>query len=152
MLPTPTQPPRAGGGEVAAVTSMDAITLESRTMSKHTPGPWRIEQQNPNQCYTAIGKPIAVVGGEVTGETVEFVIGLCCDYGPHGVEQTTANAHLVASAPDLLEACELAGDYLNRLAAFYGNLPDGLGDDGAEACMIRDMIRAALRKVEGGGA
>jgi len=73
---------------------------------KHTPGPWHCERQTPDAWGTAIGEPIAVIGGEATGEPVEFIVGRCCDWGPHGATQTEANAYLIAAAPDLLEACQ----------------------------------------------
>ena len=84
--------------------------MESR---EHIPGPWHLERQHPEEVTTAIGEPIAVIGGEATGEAVEFVVGRCCDFGPHGNEQTEANARLIAAAPEtaeqrdaLLEACK----------------------------------------------
>jgi hypothetical protein len=75
----------------------------------HTPGSWSVEQ-NRGQPSTAIGEPVAVVGGEATGEDVEFVVGRTCDFGPHGTEQTTANARLIAAAPDLLAVCQEIAD------------------------------------------
>ncbi len=81
-------------------------------MSEHTPTPWHLEKQDPCDMGTAIGEPIAVIGGEATGEGVEFVLGRCCDFGPHGNEQTEANARLIHRAvnahDDLLGACKAA--------------------------------------------
>ena len=70
-------------------------------LGDHTPGPWALEQTSEGQVSTVIGGPIAVVGGETTDEGVEFTIGQTGDYGPHGNKQTTANAHLIATAPEL---------------------------------------------------
>jgi hypothetical protein len=74
--------------------------------SKYTPGPWTLEKQRDDAEYTAIGEPIAIIGGEDCCEVIKFIVGRCCDYGPHGDEQTTANAQLIAAAPDLLAACK----------------------------------------------
>ena len=74
----------------------------------YTPGPWHLERQREGQQFTAIGEPIAVIGGEATGESVEFIVGRTCDFGPHGADMTEANARLICAAPELLEACKLA--------------------------------------------
>jgi hypothetical protein len=73
---------------------------------KHTPGPWHLDKEHDGE-YTMIGEPIAIVGGEETGESVRFTVGRTCDYGPHGNDQTEANARLIAAAPELLEACRM---------------------------------------------
>ncbi len=109
-------------------------------MDKHTPGPWELELQKTSAVFTAIGEPVAVVGGEATGEDVEFVIGRLCDYGEHGVEQTTANAHLVAASPDLLEACK-------AMAGVVEGFPDMISEPSVKACY--DMAVAAIAKAEG---
>lgn len=71
----------------------------------YTEGPWVIEKDH-GLPYTMIGEPIAIVGGDETGESVRFTVGRNCDFGPHGPEQTEANARLIAAAPDLLAALE----------------------------------------------
>lgn len=109
-------------------------------MGKHTPGPWVVERQQVNQMGTAIGEPIAVVGGPATGEKVGFVVGRTCDYGPHGDEQTAANARLIAAAPDLLEACK---DALGAMVAEYGSNPPPF------VSATFDNLRAAIAKAEG---
>lgn len=52
--------------------------------TKHTPGPWRIED------------------GMVFGGHSFRVADLCCD----GQKYNAADARLIAAAPDLLEACK----------------------------------------------
>jgi len=91
-------------------------------MSEHTPGPWCMEKQSKDACGTAIGEPIAVVGGEATDESVEFVVGRACDFGPHGDLATEANARLIAAAPDLLEACKAARRHLLAIMPETGPL------------------------------
>jgi hypothetical protein len=62
---------------------------------QHTPGPWHIEQADPDL-------PPYVVS-DVTGLVV-------CDLvGPP--DRTEANATLIAAAPDLLAACKGAATY-----------------------------------------
>lgn len=80
----------------------------------YTPGPWTLEQQRENQWGTAIGEPVAVVGGEATGEPVEFVIGRTCDFGPHGADMTEANARIVWNAPVMFEALRKIRSVLNQ--------------------------------------
>lgn len=77
----------------------------------HTPGPWTLEMDQ-GQPFTAIGEPIAIVGGPETGERVRFIVGRYCDYGPHGDEQTTANAKLIALSPELLETIKRIRHFL----------------------------------------
>jgi hypothetical protein len=67
-------------------------------MSEHTPLPWRLEKQDDLTGDTCIGGPIAIIGGDECGEGVEFVLGRTCDYGPHGDEETTANALFIHRA------------------------------------------------------
>lgn len=69
-------------------------------MSKHTPGPWLIEAQN---CHTG---DIATVHHTTNGWVTI--------YAPHWAEtgmeppEQSANARLIAAAPDLLDALRLA--------------------------------------------
>ena len=91
--------------KLTAISIEDFAKLKTGDRTKHTPGPWHCEQ-DLDQDYTAIGEPIAIVGGEECVETVRFVVGRFCDYGPHGEQQTAANARLIAAAPELLAACE----------------------------------------------
>ena len=60
----------------------------------HTPGPWTVK---PSKAKTQVTK-IAENG------SYDFI----CDTlsGPFYLEECQANARLIASAPDLLEACE----------------------------------------------
>jgi hypothetical protein len=99
-----------------------------------------MERQVAGQCSTAIGSPIAIVGGEATGEAVEFVVGRLCDYGPHGDEQTEANARLIAAAPDLLAALQALAPY----AAKEIGVP-------LDLCVSEPFraARAAIRKATG---
>jgi hypothetical protein len=75
--------------------------------TKHTPGPW-----------TRAKEPIGDM--DMVGPNGECIIGGCgCCGSPFGVDgdpdSTDANAHLIAAAPDLLEALEAAYMILNSL-------------------------------------
>lgn len=68
-----------------------------------TPGPWRVVP-NGNGCNFSIAS-----------QHDDIVIGGFDDHDwGYGVE-TEANAHLIAAAPDLLSALELAADYIKDL-------------------------------------
>jgi hypothetical protein len=111
--------------------------------SKHTSGPWYCEKQYPDAVATAIGEPIAIVGGEDCCEDVEFIIGRTCDYGPHGNEQTEANARLIAAAPDLLKA-------LTGLVRFNEDDPDYYaGDDDGVLGRLMYAANAAIAQATG---
>jgi hypothetical protein len=56
-------------------------------VSAHTPGPWRVGPINYADVYGPDGEIVALV--------------------PKGFDATVANAHLIAAAPELLEALEM---------------------------------------------
>jgi hypothetical protein len=64
-------------------------------MSKHTPGPWRYEEFGPNVIIKATKNPMLSVVHSLYHESRE---------------QMEANACLIAAAPELLEALEIALD------------------------------------------
>lgn len=80
-------------------------------MAKHTPGPW--EQSGCSVYGKTTAKPI------------------CLMSGPAMQEEREANARLIASAPELLEACKMA---LN----LYKHSP----------YTIEDTLRQAIAKAE----
>jgi len=79
-------------------------------MSKHTPGPWVVHDHptDPNQ----FGHHVTTVDGL----TICSVTYQLPSRTAHGVEETTrvANAHLIAAAPDLLDALQVAELYLRE--------------------------------------
>ena len=64
-------------------------------MSDYTPGPWRYEEFGPNVIIKATKNPMLSVVHSLYQESRE---------------QTEANARLIAAAPELLEALEIALD------------------------------------------
>ena len=67
----------------------------------HTPGPWSVfEPKSPFVCYEGGDSPATIVSGGVHIATMPGVRTL-------GLSETArANAHLIASAPELLAALE----------------------------------------------
>ena len=93
--------------------------------TKHTPGPWRIDGTYP----TGFG------GGELPYQAID--VGGCIDVhvAGNGKTYSGANARLIASAPELLEACEAISNCAK---------PGTLSFETA-----RKMARAAIAKAEG---
>ena len=93
--------------------------------AKHTPGPWQSGESDD------FG-PIGITAGPFDMPPLPNGIWVqVAKVNRHG-EQTMANAKLIAAAPDLLEACRRALDYI--------------ADDVTE----RDILAAAIRKATGG--
>lgn len=90
-------------------------------MSKHTPGPW-----------FATVQPGQVVGVHTYTHQVM--------YGDDCIASllTKADAHLIAAAPDLLEACKAASKIVHAANT-------------TEADQVYDTLCAAIAKAEGGG-
>lgn len=83
-------------------------------MIKHTPGPWSIFSDEPRNYYAGI---------EADGFSI-VVIGYPDEFDDSGVrgrttDETKANAHLIAAAPELLQALEnLLCEYEDRECQF----------------------------------
>ena len=68
-------------------------------MSKHTPGPWEIQTTTGLQIYITQPQNILNRKPGFYAEVRRFTTN---------VDEVKANANLIAAAPDLLEACEIA--------------------------------------------
>ena len=89
---------------------------------KHTPGPWRYEPQN--------GSPTTgqhMISGSKPGYLAE--VRDC------GSGDVVANAHLIAAAPDMLEALKAALSLIEIAIPFDGE--------------VNRMVRNAIAKAEG---
>ena len=75
---------------------------------KHTPGPWIFDGEGEQ------GFDVAIPDGGV------IATAWYCPDG-EGREQAEANAHLIAAATDLLEACQGAAALLRRLGGHNHN-------------------------------
>ncbi len=72
--------------------------------SKHTPGPW-VVHDHPTDPYQYGHHVTTADGLTVCSVTYQLPVST-----PHGVEEATrvANAHLIAAAPEMLEALRAA--------------------------------------------
>jgi hypothetical protein len=99
-------------------------------MSKHTPGPWTLFQDQSVRHYAGIeaGK-LSIVSIGYPDE-----LNPIDDSGVHGntEDEALANAYLIAAAPDLLEALE--------------NLEN---DDNSIPYHAWDMVQSAIAKAKG---
>lgn len=88
-------------------------------MTKHTPGPWVA-----NNCTVMEGiRSIAYTGAIADHNNLETFEQNCFE--------AVANAHLIAAAPEMLEALEQAREFL------------------AEGSLLRNEIEALIRKAKG---
>ena len=97
-------------------------------MNRFTPGPWEVA-------------PDGNVISKRAGVIERIAVSIFCSK-----ERRKANAQLIAAAPTMLDALELALDLINELATStqIGYLSD-------DECKKRDVIRAAIRAAKGGG-
>ena len=97
---------------------------------RHTPGPWR--------AYTGEVRPQMMYRRNICilEESGERFMAVAADHHVDQVTEHEANAHLIAAAPDLLEACEEA---LQRLGGRFQ----------AEDMQAGRTLRAALAKARG---
>ena len=96
-------------------------------MGKYTPGPWTVDESHINGAINA-GKRHVALANFYNCHDEEVRVTR---------EQQEANAQLIASAPDLLDAAQTALECLEG---------GGFGKAYAE-----DVLRAAIRKAEGEG-
>jgi len=111
-------------------------------MGKHTPGPWKTQRTNV-PVYDAAGhlcdERIGIHGNGIYVASV----GTC---RKSQAERTLADSALIAAAPDLLEACQLAITKLDALRErFRDNWPIDLSPKVAET-----HIRAAIARATNG--
>lgn len=103
-------------------------------MNNHTPGPWNATEFNPvtgdiDDCYLYVEPGIAVIERKVKGRD----------------QHDTANARLLAAAPDLLEALEkLLADFESAIHNEY----DGTHVLNGILAEV-DYARAAIAKAGG---
>ena len=95
-------------------------------MSKHTPGPWYVEMGN--DCRLVV-------------DAQECVVAIVKSPDVDPDEWETANAKLIAAAPDLLEACKQAARYIHVCGPKPLHVTDTL---------VHDALAAAIAKAKGG--
>ena len=115
-------------------------------MKTHTPGPWLVRFDEDQ--FDPTHSTLKIIDGR--DESVNHTHGALSlafinvsAFAPH-MDEPLANAHLIASAPDLLAALEVV------LSSTCGNV----GDDGYEGCIrieakALDRAIAAISKAKG---
>jgi hypothetical protein len=74
----------------------------------HTPGPWKVEQWEIGEAR----RPQTVVTGP--GDAVAYVQDLWPGPGHERTSERTANANIIAAAPEMLESLRFAAAMLNQ--------------------------------------
>lgn len=100
--------------------------MKTKTKTYYTPGPWITSHE--------LGDGISIVRRISEGENLlpVAIAVFTKNYNTENVEVAKANAHIIAAAPELLEACKLAFEY-----------PAISGD------YIKDKLQNAIAKAEG---
>jgi hypothetical protein len=111
-------------------------TRRQKTMSKHTPGPWKVDVWNYDNADMP-RKDLVVLNHSFRLATIDWDEG---KDNPYTIAKNEAesNARLIAAAPEMYEALKTAKDDINAL------LDDKVCDAPA---MIR-WINAILAKIE----
>lgn len=103
-------------------------------MSKHTPGPWKLAiDEYPKPIENTTGVEVCRVGG--------------CPNCPDSHGENYANIHLIAAAPDLLEACKRALACFRLIYNEFDRGGDGYLLDSEEYWPLA-QLRAAINKAE----
>jgi hypothetical protein len=111
---------------------------------KHTPGPWTLDEDDDPYSFE-FQKDGAILGC-VCGPD-DFP---CADEDNYDdlLNETRANARVIVAAPDLLEACERALQFITNGIEFgYITMPDKETPDPAHECP--DVLRAAIARAKG---
>jgi len=117
-------------------------TKTKDTTTKHTAGPWHYGEafqilKGDTPCeFRGIGNGAVHIGyASITGAVPD--------------PEAEANARLIAAAPELLEACEAALEYLNRNRP-KGNIRDNFTALNEHENGVVKPLRAAIAKAKGG--
>ena len=107
-------------------------------MSKHTPGPWELDDNQGSRDYITINAPthgaLASVVWQMEDDKADGRRSPACE----------ANAHLISSAPDLLDALQAILD-AGKIAGVFGPF-DEIGK--IPAALYREG-RTAIAKAKG---
>lgn len=115
------------------------MSAETKAKVAHTPGPWKVGGEWPELVAVYDSRSIYIAHAE-TGEYKDWVAE-----NPLGREVGTANAHLIAAAPDLLQSCK---ELCRRLES--NELVNRPSDPCNEYDQpYYDRARAAIAKAEG---
>jgi hypothetical protein len=106
-------------------------------MSKHTPGPWKVEAGH----YPSIN---VVVGPSFKINCVMWASDLTED----DYQKRTADLNLIAAAPDLLEALQMAHKTLHAICERM-TVGDRWTNEGQDLLDSLEPVAAAIRKATG---
>lgn len=115
-------------------------------MSKHTPGPWEIEEDDYGDelWFGGEGRGIITVNGWSNGG---------CKRDPERWSNMQADARLIAAAPDLLKALRLVMSCAGEISTAPDGLLEMALDDGDEQTRQQAnaflVARAAIAKATG---
>lgn len=114
-------------------------------MTSHTKGPWSWIPESDGEGrpakYTDRGMPALVNSG---GDLVCWFGNGETYYPTEGTRPSESDAHLIASAPDLLAACVEAESLLSGLEGISRNNAEQLAHE------VGEVLRAAIAKAKGG--
>lgn len=112
------------------------------TKPKYTPGPWKVTDLDQHPGIENHDGSVSIV---IFGYRKWVDANTCDDSGVRGKtrKQAIANAHLIAAAPDLLEALE---SYVEALFDGPENLTSRRNDE------LEEKARRAIAKAKGGVA
>jgi hypothetical protein len=104
--------------------------------TKHTPGPWKATEKN--------GLADCIMCNPDERDTGTYIALM---ESSRGQDETSANARLIAAAPDLLAALKRAMTFLDN---WEFNMPAAITGDNQPVSVvsIRDQARAAISKAE----
>lgn len=110
--------------------------------AKHTPGPWRFNEEN------------GVVTDQEEGRSVAYIAGRSRAFGHERLTSACFNGHLIASAPELLEAAKTAVQELCGLAAYLETCDHSVLLDNLQSLVAgirhkQQFIEVAIRKARG---
>lgn len=101
--------------------------------TQHTPGPWE---------HLWTNKVVHVVPHKRDVERYENIATVLVPDGGHGVK--TANARLIAAAPELLEAVKISLEFLDRQ-----NTPKNIQEQISFKNHQREILTKVIAKAEG---
>jgi hypothetical protein len=118
-------------------------------MAKHTEGPWELDRDEFVWILSdSTGQSIAEIELQASNEFDPDLRNIC-------IEEGTANAHLLAAAPDLLaalkayESLDAQRDACEDCAECLERAPEACGNCCPFAMLARDLRHAAIAKAEG---
>lgn len=117
-------------------------------ITKHTPAPWVLEiRKSLHAGDASLDATVAEIGmsGEYRGgiaytQSAEHIGGI-------GRDELIANAHLIAAAPDMLEALKQCAEYFYDIFAYVDHDMDGFYP--FEQNNMSMLISKAIAKAEG---